>query len=426
LRWFSLFALAAVALGCGDGPRRPGAERAGGGAAVTGGSGGASGTAMGGSASGQSGSGSGAGGATSGTGGSTGGQGGGQAGSSGSAGSDAADTAADMGFGVNIGNTLENTTAWETGWGQPLITREFISGMAANGIKTIRLPVAWDTYAENGAIPPDKVARVREVVEWILEAEMYAIVNIHWDGGWIRGDETANRYRLTDDVRERFRSYWERIAGELADLGNHLVFEALNEEGEFYVNGNQNSGRDYAPLNELNQTFVDTVRAAGGENESRVLLIAGFLTDIALTCVNEFAIPVDPAGSGKLLLSIHYYTPFPFTLMSEPMNWNGIVYPATTWGTPAEEAELSGLFQTLATFTRSRNIPAVIGEFTATTGDGAYVRESASRIRWIRAVSETALSYGMVPVLWDTGGDIRRSDGSLSSDLSAVMSELGL
>jgi endoglucanase len=427
-RWLTLLALAAFAQGCSDGPRRPGTGPAGGGggATVAGGSGGGAGTAMGGSASGQSGSGTGAVGGTAATGGSTGGQGGSLAGSGGSAGSDAEDTARDMGFGVNIGNTLENTTAWETGWGQPLITQEFISGMAESGIKTIRLPVAWDTYAENGVVPSDKMARVREVVEWILEAEMYAIVNIHWDGGWIRSDGTANQYRLTDGVRQKFRSYWEQIAGEFADLGDHLVFEGLNEEGEFYVNGNQSNGRDYAPLNELNQSFVDTVRAAGGENENRILLIAGFLTDIAATCVNEFAIPVDPAGSGKLLLSIHYYTPFPFTLMSEPTNWNGIVYPATTWGTPAEQAELAGLFQTLATFTRSRGIPAVIGEFTATTGDGAYVRESASRVRWMSAVSETAMSYGMVPVLWDTGGDIRRSDGSLSTDLSAVTTELGL
>ena len=411
-------ALAAVVHGCSDGPPRPPAH----------GSGGNAGTATGGGAGGQSGSGAAAGAAT--MGGSSSGQGGGAATSgsagTGGAGSDAEDMARDMGFGVNIGNTLENTSVWETGWGQPLITREFIFGLAENGIKTIRLPVAWDTYSENGVIPPDKMARVREVTEWILEAEMYAIVNIHWDGGWIRSDGTASRYRLTDAVRQKFRSYWAQIAGEFADLGGDLVLEAMNEEGEFYVNGNQNAGRDYAPLNELNQSFVDTVRSAGGANESRVLLIAGFLTDIAATCVNEFAIPVDPAGGGKLLLSIHYYTPYPFTLMSEPENWNGIVYPQTTWGTPSEQNELSLLFDTLATFTRSRNIPAVIGEFTVTSGDGDYVRESESRIRWIRAVSETAMSHGMVPVLWDTGGDIRRSDGSLSSDLSAVVDELGL
>jgi endoglucanase len=209
-------------------------------------------------------------------------------------------------------------------------------------------------------------------------------------------------------------------------VGERLVFEGLNEEGEFYVNGNQASGRDYAPLNELNQSFVDVVRAAGGSNATRNLLIAGFLTDIAATCVDGFEIPVDPAGSGRLLLSIHYYTPFPFSLMSEPADWNGIVYPRTTWGTPEDRAELADLFQTLSAFTRSRGVPTIIGEFTVTPGGGEYVRETASRIRWLHAVSETAMSHGMVPVLWDTGEDIDRSDGSLSSDLSAVLGELGI
>ena len=171
------------------------------------------------------------------------------------------------------------------------------------------------------------------------------------------------------------------------------------------------------------------MRAAGGANESRYsryLLIAGFTTDIAKTCVDDFSVPIDPAGSGKLLLSIHYYTPFPFCLMSEPADWNGIVYPATTWGTAAEEAELARNCQTLAAFTRSRGLPAVIGEFTVTTGSGEYVREPASRVRWLDAVSATAMSHGMVPVLWDTGEDIDRSDGSLSNELGAVMTELGL
>ena len=103
---------------------------------------------------------------------------------------DAAEMAAAMGFGTNIGNTLENTTAWETGWGQPFITQAFINGMASRGIKTVRIPVAWDTYANNGIIDATKLNRVKEVVGWIEVAGMYSIVNIHWDGGWIYNEIT--------------------------------------------------------------------------------------------------------------------------------------------------------------------------------------------------------------------------------------------
>src|SRR5664279_2504805 len=74
---------------------------------------------------------------------------------------------------INIGNTLENTTAWETGWGNPLITREYVQSLAHLGFKTVRLPVAWDTYAEDGRIQSDRFARVSEVVHWIIEAGMF-------------------------------------------------------------------------------------------------------------------------------------------------------------------------------------------------------------------------------------------------------------
>lgn len=331
-----------------------------------------------------------------------------------------------MGFGVNIGNTLENTTWWETGWGQPSITDEFVRGLAARGVKTVRLPVAWDTYAVNGVIPADKMARVREVVSSILAADMFAIVNIHWDGGWIRGDGTSNQYRLTDEVREKFEGYWEQIALAMADLDGRLIFESMNEEGEFYLGGDKQAGRDYASLNELNQSFVDTVRAAGGWNRERNLLIAGFVTDIAATCVDDFGIPDDAAGGGRLFLSVHYYTPVPFCILNEPADWGEMVYPATTWGTAAEQQELTQKFTRLAGFCEQRRIPAIIGEFQASEGTGAYVRETASRIRWLTQVSNTALDHGMVPVLWDTGGDIDRESGAFSAVLTEVWSQLHL
>jgi endoglucanase len=337
-----------------------------------------------------------------------------------------------MGMGVNIGNTLDNTSGtWETGWGQPLITQAYIDGMASHGIKTVRVPVAWDTYAEDEVqpdgtvrrvIPPDKMARVQQVVQWIIGAGMYAIVNIHWDRGWIDSQSKADQYRLTDDVRAKFASYWTQIAAGFTDVDDHLVFEAMNEEGVFYVGGDQ-SKPDYPPLNELNQTFVNTVRAGGGFNTTRALLVAGFATDIGKTCVNAFAIPCDPAGDGKLFLSLHYYDPATFCILEQPASYG---MPATVWGSATEQAQLQTKFNGLAAFAAGRNIPVIIGEFSVTRGYGNYVRESASRIRWIQSVASAAFANNMVPVLWDTGSDVNRTDGSLSSDFQTVMTQLGL
>src|SRR5678809_590438 len=44
--------------------------------------------------------------------------------------------------GINIGNTLENTAEWETGWGNPPITREYVQSLARLGFKTVR-PVSY-------------------------------------------------------------------------------------------------------------------------------------------------------------------------------------------------------------------------------------------------------------------------------------------
>lgn len=399
----------------GAGPTQAGATSAG---AASGGVGGSSASASGGATAGSAGS----------SGGDTVGSGGIAGSAAGSAGApnggaattvDATKMAVAMGFGANIGNTLENTTSWETGWGQPLITQAFINGMASHGIKTVRVPVAWDTYANNGVIDATKLARVKEVVGWIEAAGMYAIVNIHWDGGWIYNENKANQFKLTSDVTTKFASYWTQIAAGFSGDGHQLIFEGLNEEGRFYLNGDSNQAPDYAALNQLNQLFVTTVRNQSGFNKTRALLIAGFTTDIDLTCVDAFSVPTDPAGAGKLFLSIHYYTPYTFTGLETVESWGS---PATKWGTDSEKSALQSLFSKLATFSTQKHIPVIIGEFGVTRGM-TYVREPASRVLWMESVAKAALSRGMVPVLWDTGSEIKRTDGSFSTEFQTVMTD---
>ena len=379
------------------------------GAGAAAGSGGHAGSAYGGGGAGSSAGGSSAGGASG---------SGAIAGSAGQSGGVNAETLVpDLGFGANIGNTFDNTAQWEIGWGQPLVTQAFINGMAAHGIKSVRVPVAWDTYAVNGVIDATKMNRIKEVVSWIEAAGMYSIVNIHWDGGWIDNETNSQKYRLTDTVKSKFASYWKQIGMAFSGVGHKLIFEGLNEEGRFYLNGDQNQGPDYPALNELNQLFVTTVRALGGYDATRALLIAGFNTDLGLTCVDAFSIPTDPSGPGKLFLSIHYYSPSTFTILEDVASWGS---PATTWGTSAERATLDSDFSKLASCSSKKKIPIIIGEFGVTRGE-KYVRDPASRILWMQSVANAAHSRGMVPVLWDTGSEVHRSDGSFSSELQNVM-----
>jgi hypothetical protein len=182
-----------------------------------------------------------------------------------------------MSPGINIGNTLENITQWETGWGNPAITEEYVRRLAALGFKTVRLPVAWDTYAVDGRIQPDKFQRVSEVVDWITKAGMFCVLNIHWDRGWI--DSSSNerfpkeiQETFTPEAEKKYRSYWTQISSFFAGKNEKLIFEALNEETKFEKEGS--AEKAYATLTRVNQLFIDTVRATG--QRKRLLIVAGY------------------------------------------------------------------------------------------------------------------------------------------------------
>jgi endoglucanase len=305
--------------------------------------------------------------------------------------------------GTNIGNTLENTTLWETGWGNPIITKAYVESLARLGFKTVRLPVAWDSYAVDGRVTPAKFERVAEVVNWITGAGMFCVVNIHWDGGWI---DSGNKEHFpttyatfSREAEAKFRSYWEQIATFFRGKNEKLILEALNEETNFTNEGAP--PKPYATLTRVNQVFIDTVRKTGGNNAKRLLIVAGYSTDIDKTCDNNYKLPKDTIP-GRLFISVHYYTPYQFCGLTEDADW-GKMMP--TWGTPNDVKQLDQLFDRMKAFCTRNDIPAFIGEFGVTEK-----KESASRARWLAAVASAAASRDMVPVLWDTGHEIARQD----------------
>jgi len=314
---------------------------------------------------------------------------------------DAWSAAGRMGLGVNIGNTLDNTASWETGWHNPRITKAYIDQLAALGFKTVRLPVAWDSYARDGRIDSDKLARVSQIVDWITSAGMFCVVNIHWDGGWIDSDDEKrfphSYHTFSADAERKFESYWRQIATYFADRDQRLVFEALNEETDFGGTGSEEQA--YATLAHVNQLFIDTVRKSGGNNGQRLLIVPGYTTDIVKTTNGHFRLPRDPAPH-RLLLSVHYYTPWAFAGMSED-SADGKMQPS--WGSASDIAELNQLFDTLRDYSVGHDIPVFLGEFAPNPR-----KETASRVRWMVAVARAALTRKMVPVLWEIGQDISR------------------
>lgn len=304
--------------------------------------------------------------------------------------------------GFNIGNTLENTTKWETGWGQPLITREFVQALAKMGFRSVRLPVAWDTYAKDGKITEEQFARVAEVVDWITEAGMFCVVNIHWDGGWIdsswKEKYPTNNHVFSAVAEKKFRSYWEQIARRFAGKNEKLIFEGFNEESNFEGEGSEE--KRFATLTRVNQIFIDTVRETGGNNAERLLIVPGYKTDIRETLKSAFRLPKDTVP-GRMLLSIHFYTPWPFVGMNEDASWGK---KRETWGTAEDLKELNSLFDDLAAFSERVGVPVYVGEFSM-----ASRKEAAASRLWTMSVYEAAIKRGIIPVLWDTGGAVSRN-----------------
>ncbi len=321
----------------------------------------------------------------------------------------------DMGIGINLGNTFESCPGWydedwiakwsegkpnnyETAWGSPVITKEIIEGIAKEGFGVLRIPVAWSNMmAHDGTYTINKEydARIHEVVDWTLDSGMYAIINIHWDGGWVN-----NFPEDKEESMKRYTHMWEQIADSFKDYDDYLMFESQNEELGWQEiwnpwGGTEGKAESFALCNEINQKFVDVVRNSGGNNPERHLLISGYNTGIDHTCDPLFKMPDDPAG--RMAVSVHYYSPAGFAILEEDADW-GKATP--TWGSDQDYASLRSEMDMLKTTFTDKGIPVIIGEYGCPTKN----KEPESVQRFLTSVCEEAYTRGHCPVMWSTPG----------------------
>lgn len=336
-----------------------------------------------------------------------------------------------MGNGINLGNTLEacdnnvgiktNTPlSYETHWGQPKTTQAMIDGMKAAGFDTIRIPVAWMTnathlYEGDYTIDADYMDRVEEVVRYARKAGMYVIINDHWDGGWygMFGSESAETRAL---AMEAYKGMWQQIAERFRDYSDYLIFESANEElgGRFDENSPLycsdsvvtylTDDERYALTNEINQTFVDVVRATGGNNATRFLLIAGYSTDIDQTCDDRFQMPKDTVDS-KLMVSVHYYDPWSYCGASSAVS-------ATKWGKVSDYEYMDQQLAKMTKFTEA-GYGVVIGEYGALPcSDGLKDNTLAYHTAFLDACTK----YNLTNCLWDCSGLYKRVSQTFADD----------
>lgn len=317
----------------------------------------------------------------------------------------------DMTFGWNLGNTLDVCQADrdsdgkinehveagekvdETLWGNPKATKELFTSLKKNGVNAVRIPVTWrDHMDSNGNIDREWMDRVQQVVDYAYSQGMYVIINVHHDGG---GDPKFGAWIIEESQKDyntflkKYKNIWKQIAERFKNYSDYLIFESMNEVG-FDTLYNKNKADAYNLINKINQDFVDIIRATGGNNAKRHLLIAGYYTDIERTCDSLYKMPDDKAG--RCILSVHYYTPWDFCTCDRKH----------TWGTNSEVRQMETLIGKMKKNFVDKGIPVIIGEYAASGSD------LSSCIFFIEKLNKLCSDYGIATFIWDSGSQVNR------------------
>ena len=298
----------------------------------------------------------------------------------------ASEIAGDLKVGWNLGNTLDsyNTSksgiSTETGWGNPKTTEEMILSVKDAGFNAIRIPVTWGEHMDGDIIQSDWMDRVQEVVDYAYNNGLYVILNMHHDDYiWFAPEEgqySANSAKL--------KKIWEQISARFKDYGDRLLFEGMNEprtvgSANEWMGG---TSAERAVVNKYEQDFVDTVRASGGNNADRTLIVTTYGASAEAAAMNDAVIP----GDKNIILSLHYYAPWRFA--------NG---DSATFG-DSEKSELDAKFADINSRFISKGVPVIIGEF----GCVAKVDDS-TRADYYRYYISAAKAQGIKCFIWDNG-----------------------
>ena len=347
-----------------------------------------------------------------------------------------------MGAGWNLGNTLDahwnKAAAWitnpsvnqiETLWGNPITTKAMIDKVKESGFNTVRVPVTWYIFtgpAPDYVIEDRWMDRVQEVVDYVIDNGMFCILNIHHDdyniitengsgvNGWLRlhdSGTTALSAVEKQTINERFAKLWQQIAHRFKDYNEYLIFEGINEpRSEGFTDNAAVWAELYSVLNNLNQIFVDTVRAGSGFNPVRHLMVTPYFASIdphgGFNTLSMFVNNStgrlrinDPQN--RLIVSLHYYEPYYFAgLAASDSNSLSIYDPNDNHISNNRGRVLNILNEFL-----NRGIPVIMGE-TGALDKG----NEAERVKWANDYVKQVREMGVPVVIWDDGGSFKLLD----------------
>ena len=342
-------------------------------------------------------------------------------------------------LGWNLGNTLDSNSgdvnnmwieAWtsrkpadyETAWGQPVTKPELMKMFKEAGFNAIRVPVTWYPHMEatfksvkwdnakqslttwdmandlGTKVDAEWMKRVREVVDYVVGQGMYCILNVHHDTGasntaWLIADDSAYKKE-----RSRFEALWTQIAEEFRDYDEHLLFEGYNEMldtqrswcfASFAANGGYNASiaeSAYSGINSYAQSFVNAVRATGGNNAQRNLIVntygscsgSGTWNTHLQDPLKQMKLPED-AAKDHLLFEIHSYL--------DVKNLNNA------------KKEVDQMISDVKTNLMSKGAPVIFGEWGTSTENG-YESYRSNMLAFARYFVQQATINGIGTFYW--------------------------
>lgn len=292
--------------------------------------------------------------------------------------------------GWNLGNTLD-ATGGETSWGNPKATSELMQKIKAEGFNSIRIPITWGHMmsAEN-VIDANYLARTKEVINYALDADLLVFVNIHHDSWqWlnkITPDENDENYL-------KFRSIWEQLAEAYKDYPRAVIFESINEP-------RFDKESTYAEcLDMLNKACVDIVRASGGNNAERLIVLPTKDTSSEQKYLDQLYGTIIEINDPNLIATVHYYGYWPFSV--------NIAGETEFKGTSVTDVD--GIVSRVKTTFVDNGIPVIIGEWGLLGFDTALdTVEHGEILKFFEYFCNAANENGLTTMWWDNGQHMNR------------------
>jgi len=352
--------------------------------------------------------------------------------------STATEIIAKMHLGINIGNTLELIGVEK----DP--TEDNIKFIKQMGFDAVRLPCGWNQNVEDydkdkptankAKIKNEYIAKVKQVVQWCVENDLYVMVNIHWDGGWLQNNVTTDKQK---EVNARQKALWEQIASALRDFDEHVLFASANEPGISEQDSETEKHKEAMKiLLGYHKTFIDAVRSTGGRNTYRTLVLQG---NDKFISPEDFAALNDPTPN-RLAYEWHNYTPSSFTILDKdlPDGWDNVRF---YWGEGnhvdglengidrncsfGDETELIEGYNHIKTKFIDKGIPCLMGEFSAQRWNATskfvpqdLAKHNKSVDDWYTFNTKNCIAIGCVPFVWDTGGIFDRATNVIKDQRS--------